>query len=403
MTTVAPSSFDHLSPALAASLHETLAELREREPVAWSDEHGGFWVVTRHEDVLRVAQDWHTFSSAEGVNVPAPTTPVNAIPEVMDPPRQREFKRLVNAWFTPKVVSRYEDATRALVTRLIDTVVEHGRCEFMDAFARPLPGLAFFEHVLHAPDDDVAHLNELATVASTPTHPQRAEAWQGMAAWITDLVAARRASGPVVEGGDVVDAVLAAEIESRPITDHEILGVIQLLILGGLETTAGALGQFMIRFCDDPAIPQLLRERPDLLPVAVEELLRLDPPFIAVARLATCDTEIGGRRIEAGQRVLLYWASANRDAAEFPCPHAFDPERESNRHLSFGAGPHRCAGSNLARMNLRIAVGELVDRLRDVRLDDGADIRFHSVLNRAPEAVPIRFRPGPTSSPGVGG
>jgi cytochrome P450 len=390
----ADRQFDHLSPDLAAALHETLADMREHDPVAWSDEHGGFWVVTRYEDVLRVAQDWRTFSSAQGVNVPAPATPVNAIPEVMDPPLHREFKRLINAWFTPAVVARYEDGTRAIVSRLIDAFVGDGRCEFMDAFARPLPGLAFFEHVLHAPAGDVGRLNDLASAASTPTHPRRGEAWQGLAAWVADLVATRRSHGPV---GDVVDAVVAAEIEGRPITDHEILGVIQLLIFGGLDTTAGALGQFMIRFCEDPAIPALLRDRPELLPLAVEELLRVDPPFIAIARVATCDTEIGGQRIEAGQRVLIYWASANRDEREFACPDAFDLDRASNRHLSFGAGVHRCAGSNLARLNLRIALAELVDRLHDVRLADGAGIRFHSMLNRSPHAVPITFTPAPTS------
>ncbi len=385
--------FDHLSPALAADLHATLARMRDDHPVAWSDQHGGFWVVTRYEDVLRVAQDWQTFSSAQGVNVPAPDRPVNAIPEVMDPPRQREFKRLVNAWFTPAVVARYEDGTRRLVTRLIDGFVEDGRCEFMDAFARPLPGLTFFEHVLHAPAAEVPRLYGLAAAASTPGHPGRAEGWRGMAAWIAALVADRRSRPPV---GDVVDAVLAAEIEGRPITDHEIEGVIQLLIFGGLETTAGALGQFVIRFCQDPAIPDRLRAVPDLLPRAVEELLRLDPPFVAVARTATRDAEIGGRRIAAGQRVLFYWASANRDAGEFACPDAFDPDRASNRHLSFGAGPHRCAGSNLARMNLRIALEELLARLHDLRLAEGAEpIRYHSVLNRSPEAVPVTFTPGP--------
>jgi cytochrome P450 len=394
MTTIAPRQFDHMSPELAASLHETLAELREHEPVAWSDEHGGFWVVTRYEDVLRVVQDWRTFSSAQGVGVPAPKAPVNAIPEVMDPPLHRAFKRLITPWFTPAVVARYEAGTRALVTQLIDAFVGRGQCEFMEAFARPLPGLAFFEHVLHAPGDDVARLNEMAAAASTPSHPQRAEAWQGMASWIADLVAARRASGPAVEGGDVVDTVLAAEIEGRPITDHEIVGVIQLLIFGGLETTAGALGHFMIRLCEDPSIPQQLRAHPEELPAAVEELLRLDPPFVAVARVATCDTEIGGQPVAEGDRILVYWASANRDEAEFPCPHVFDLDRESNRHLSFGAGPHRCAGSNLARMNLRIALEELLDRLDDVRLADGADIRFHMVLNRSPHEVPITFTPG---------
>jgi cytochrome P450 len=380
--------FDHLSPDLAADLHDTLARMRADHPVAWSDEHGGFWVVTRYEDVLRVAQDWETFSSAQGVNVPAPATPVNAIPEVMDPPLHREFKRLINAWFTPAVVGRYEPTTRRLVTRLIDGFAGDGGCEFMEAFARPLPGLAFFEDVLHAPADQVPALYEMANAASTPNHPRRAEGWQGMAAWITEFVARRRGEPPA---GDVVDAVLGAEIEGRPITDHEILGVIQLLILGGLETTAGALGQFMIRFGQDPLLADRLRARPEALPAAVEELLRLDPPFIAIARTATRDAEVGGRRIEAGQRVLLYWASANRDDAEFPDPHVVDLDRARNRHLSFGAGPHRCAGSNLARMNLRIALEELLRRLHDVRLDGDGPIHYHSVLNRSPQTVPITF------------
>ncbi len=394
MTAVAPRRFDHLSPLLAATLHETLADLRAHDPIAWSEEHGGFWVVTRYEDVLRVAQDWRTFSSAQGVNVPAPATPVNAIPEVMDPPLHREFKRLISAWFTPAVVSRYEDGTRALVTRLIDAFVADGRCEFMEAFARPLPGLAFFEHVLHAPPGDVARVNELASAASNPGHPRRAEGWQGLATWIGELVADRRRRPPAGEAGDVVDAVLAAEIEGRPITDHEIHGVIQLLIFGGLDTTAGALGQFMLRFCATPALADRLRRHRELIPAAVEELLRLDPPFICVARTATRDTELGGRRIAAGQRVLVYWASANRDETEFACAHEFDLDRSSNRHLSFGAGPHRCAGSNLARMNLRIALEELLGRLHDIRLAEGAEVTFHSALNRSPHAVPITFTPG---------
>jgi cytochrome P450 len=387
---VSTIEFDHMAPALAANLHGTLERLRADSPVAWSDEHGGFWVVTRYEDVLRVVQDWRTFSSAQGVNVPPPATPPNAIPEVMDPPRHREFKRLINAWFTPAVVANHEAATRTVVQRLIDGFIGDGRCEFMDAFARPLPGVTFFEQVLHAPPADVPRLAELAMWASTPTHPRRAEGWQGMGEWISSFVAARRSTAP---RGDVVDAVLAASIDGEPITDHEVLGVLQLLIFGGLETTAGALGEIMLRFCAEPAIPALLRAQPALLPDAVEELLRLHPPFVAVARTAVADTEVGRVRIAAGERVLVYWASANRDEDEFPCPHAFDLDRESNRHLAFGAGPHRCAGSNLARMNLRIALEELVARLDDLRLDDTAGpVHHHQVLNRSPVAVPITFR-----------
>ena len=389
--------FDHLSPQLAQNLHETLASMRADHPVAHSEEHGGFWVVSRYEDVLRVAQDWRTFSSAHGVSVPDTDMVVKAIPEHLDPPLHREYKRLINAWFTPAVVAAYEPATRALVHRLIDDFVEAGECDFMTGFARPFPGLAFFELVLNAPPDDVHEINDMATAASVPTNPNRGEAWRGMYAWISQLVETRREHGP---RGDVVDAVIAAEIEGRPITDEDVIGVIQLLILGGLDTTAGALGQIVLRFCREPEIPALLRRRPELITDAVEELLRLEPPFIAIARTAMADTEIGGHQVRKGEKVLMYWASANRDGSEFGCPAAFDLDRPTNRHLAFGAGPHRCAGSNLARLNLRIALEEVVRRLDGIRLQDGAEpIAFHSVLNRAPLAVPITFTPGPRVGP----
>jgi cytochrome P450 len=383
--------FDHLSPHLARDLHGTLAEMRAHHPVAHSERHGGFWVATRYEDVLRIAQDWRTFSSAHGVSVPESKMVVKAIPEHVDPPLHREYKRLINAWFTPAVVARYEAPTRALVTDLIDGFIEAGRCELMADFARPLPGLAFFDQVLNAPPDEVMAINELATAATSPTNPDARASWAAMFRWITELVERRRREAP---RDDVVDAVLAAEIEGRPITGEEVVGIIQLLVLGGLETTAGALGQFAIRFAREPEIPELLRRRPELIPAAVEELLRLEPPFIAIARTATTDTELDGHTVRAGEKVLIYWASANRDETEFACPASFDPERGTNRHLSFGAGPHRCAGSNLARMNLRVAVHELVNRLHDLRLAPGAEpIAFHSVLNRAPLAVPITFTP----------
>ena len=154
----------------------------------------------------------------------------------------------------------------------------------------------------------------------------------------------------------------------------------------------------MIRFCGEPEIPALLRRQPERIPDAVEELLRLETSFIAIARTATRDTEIGGRRIARVRRCSIYWASANRDEGEFPCPAHFDPDRASNRHLTFGAGPHRCAGSNLARMNLRIALVEVVTRLDGLLLATDEPIPFHSVLNRAPLTVPITFTPGPRST-----
>jgi len=343
--------------------------------------------------VLRVAQDWETFSSELGITVPyqPPASSMKILPVAVDPPLQRTFKRLVNAHFTPAKVGPWEEPTRVLVNQLIDAFIERGECDFMTEFARPLPGLAFFNFALHAPTDELEQVNHWATLASLTHLEESRDGLMKLAGWIAKFIERRRADGP---RGDVVDAVLDAEIDGRAITLQEAIGTIHLLILGGLETTAGVLGATMMRFCEHPEIPALLRARPDLIPQAVEELLRLDGSFICIGRTARHDTEINGHPVQAGERVLMYWASANRDEAEFAAPDAFDLDRERNRHIAFGAGPHRCVGSNLARMNLRVAIGEVVRRLHDIKLQPGADIDFHSTFNRAPLSVPITFTPG---------
>jgi cytochrome P450 len=379
--------FDFTAPALSAHLHDALGYMREHCPITRTDQHGGQWLVTRYDDVLRIAQDWRTFSNEAKGDGNHAAPPILMLPESVDPPLHTVYKRLINAYFTAAAVARYEDATRMQAKRLIDGFIENGECDFMAQFARPFPGLVFFEEVLHAPADRVAELNEMATAVSTPGSPNAAEGWQGMVGWIADLVEQRRSDGP---RGDVVDGVMAAEIEGRPITREETLGIIQLLILGGLETTAGSLGQFMIRFAREPEIPATLRSRLELIPQAVEELLRLDAPFVSIMRRVTTDTEVDGHAIKAGEQVVIWFASANRDEAEFPDAEEFILERKSNRHLAFGAGPHRCAGSHLARMNLRIALEELLPRMHDIALRPGP-IEFHNAFNRAPLTCPITF------------
>jgi cytochrome P450 len=383
--------FDHMSPELAASFPDTLARMRSLCPVTHSEEYGGFWVVTDYEDVFHVAQDWRTFSSESGLTVPVAPISVKSIPVEVDPPLHRVYKRLINPYFTPAAVAEWEDHTRQLVTRLIDAFIEKGQCEFMDDFARPLPALSFFESAINAPVEEIERVAYMASKSSIPNHPEASECWIGLSKWVSDYILRRQEEPP---RGDVVDAVVKADIEGRPITHEEAIGIIQLLVLGGLETTAGALGLMMVRFCNQPEIPALLRDQPERIPDAVEELLRLDGPFIAIARTATSDTEIAGRPIKKGEKVVIYWASANRDGSEFPEPDVFDLDRRVNRHVAFGAGPHRCAGSNLARMNLRVALEELLDRLQDIRLADGAEIHYHTTFTRSPLEVPVTFAPG---------
>lgn len=393
-------AFDHLSPELGSNLHTTMDYMRAHHPVARSEQYGGFWILSKYEDVLKVAQDWETFSSAHGVTVPSGPTSMPAIPEMIDPPLHREYKRLINFYFRPPEVLQQEEATRELVTTLIDGFIESGSCDFMTDFARPLPGMVFFTEFLHAPAEELEEINRLSTIASIPISKEAFEARGEMIKWIGEFVEKRRTQPPL---GDVVDAVMNAEIEGRPITQIEVVGILQLLLFGGLDTTAGALGMMMVRFCLQPEIPKLLREHPERISEAVEELLRLDGSFVCIARTAMKDVEIGGHAIKEGDKVLLSWASANRDEDEFSCPADFDDERKSNRHIAFGAGPHRCAGSNLARMNLRVAIEELVRRLDDIRLQPGAaKISFHSGFSRTPASVPLAFTPGPREGASAG-
>ena len=383
--------FDHLSDELAQAMPETMARMRELCPVARSDEHGGFWVVSSYEEALSVAQDWATYSSAHGLSITANPGLIRNLPVEADPPEQYIYKRLVNPYFTPSAVARWEQPTRALVNELIDAFIGQGQAEFMDAFARPLPSRSFFQFAIGAPAEDLDKVAYLASKSSTPKDPQARECWIGLHQWVRDFITQRREQPP---RGDVVDAVIAADINGRPITDDEIVGTVQLLILGGLETTAGALGHAMVRLCRDPQLQAMLRAEPERAAHAVEESLRIDPSFVSVGRTAVRDAQLGGRHVRAGDKVLIHWASANRDDGEFTDPDAFDGARERNRHLGFGAGPHRCVGSNLARMNMRVSLEELLRRLDDIRLAPGAgEIHYHAGLTRSPLAVPITFTP----------
>ena len=381
--------FDHLSDELAQAMPETMARMRQLCPVAHSEEHGGYWVVSSYEEALAVAQDWATYSSAHGLSIAGNRGAIRNLPVEADPPEQYIFKRLVNPFFTPSAVARWEEPTRALVNDLIDAFAQDASAEFMDAFARPLPSRSFFQFAINAPAGDLDKVAYLASKSSTPKDPKAAECWMGLHQWVLDFIVTRREQPPK---GDVVDAVIRADVDGRPITDDEIVGTVQLLILGGLETTAGALGHAMVRLCREPRLQETLRACPELIGHAVEEFLRVDPSFVSVGRTAVRDAELAGRAIKSGDKVLIHWASANRDDGEFPGSGAFDLTRERNRHLAFGAGPHRCVGSNLARMNMRVALEELLRRLADIRLADASRIRYHAGLTRSPLAVPITFR-----------
>ena len=385
--------FNHFSPHLNENLVPTLEKMRSQCPFAHSEELGGFWIATRYKDIQRVAQDWETFSSERGIVIPSMSVDIPVIPEQLDPPLHGIFKNIINQHLTPEAVAVNEAATRELIDSFIDAFIEQGQCEFMADFAVPMPGMILFDRYLNAPRDELSELSRLASLASLPYTEEGPPARDKILQWVRDFVEYRRNQPPCK---DLVDSVINADIDGRPITDTEILGVIQLLIFGGLDTTSGALGHMMVRFCRQPEIPALLREKPELIPAATEELLRLDSPFVFIGRTATRDTEIAGHTVKAGEQVLMSWQSGNRDEEVFTNPREFDIERDNRkRHMAFGTGPHRCSGSNLALLNLRLSLEQLLSRLEDIRFaDDAEPIPYHSGFNRSPRRVPIRFTPG---------
>ena len=212
--------------------------------------------------------------------------------------------------------------------------------------------------------------------------------------WCQDLIDQRRAEPP---RADMIDALLNCRVEDgRLLTDPEVVGAIQISTLGGFSTTSDATANIVIRLIEDPTLEPLLREQPELIPAAVEEILRLDPPINGRPRRCTRDTEVGGKVIGKDERVVVNYTAANRDPAEWDRPEEFDLNRKRNKVMTFGAGPHRCIGSNMARMSLRIMVEELLARVTDIQFaDEGHEKRvsFTTSTWRGVDELAVVFTP----------
>jgi cytochrome P450 len=382
---------DPFDPEFVENFWEVCAELRERCPVAYSDAHGGFWTVSRFQDVMDGFGDNDALSTVPTVVIPPNPAAVPMIPLQAEPGAHREFRRLLNPYYRPSDVAPLEPAIRATVTRIIDGFVERGSCEVIGELGRPLAGDVVFRLVLGLPDSEVDEAYHW-TMAIMHGHDS-AEAsviYERFGALVSGLLERRQAEP---RRHDVVDALLHGAILGRPLTTEEKHFTLMHQIAAGLDTTAHALGNIFIRFARDPSLPELLASDPALVPTAVEELLRIDPPAGGLVRTAARDVEIDGTKVRAGDRVLLLVAGANRDPRAFDEPESLRPDRAPNRHLAWGYGAHTCLGMHLARLELRVALEELVTRVKDVELAD-EHVVFDNGVSRGPASLHIRFTPG---------
>lgn len=387
--------FDQFDPEFEANFFEVANELREQCPVAHSDANGGFWTFTRYADVKDGFSDDSRYSAVPTVTIPVNPAAVPILPLQAEQDVHRDYRRILDPYFRPREVAKYEDGIRDITTGLIDEFIERGECEFIAEFAHKLPGAVVFRLFLGLPETEIAEAFRLTlAIMHALGTPQAATVHHDFMRLIERMLERRRAEPP---RGDIIDALFSGTVGDRPLFEDELLRIVLMLIAAGLDTTAHALGTMMITLTRQPELRTQLEANPALLPRAIEEMLRFEPPAGGLVRTAVKDAVVGGQQVKAGERVLLLVAAANRDPAEYDQPDEVNFERDNVRHLSFGYAAHYCLGVHLARLELRVALTELLRRMKDVTLLDD-HIPYDSGTSRGPVALNLRFTPGARSA-----
>jgi len=398
MSTVAGrQDFDPHDPEYALNPWEHFKRLRAECPVSHSDRYdGGFWILSKYEDVKAVSLDPERFSSDGDLMVPSTHMGWKLLPIQCDPPLTAEYRRVINHVFHVRAVRELEPLVRRWTVEAIDGFSERGTCDLVPELAYPVPAKVT-THLMGWPVDEwetVLHaIKDFTTRA--PDEPERAEALGGvesLRARVIENVELRRHE----RGDDLASHLLAAEVEGRPLTRDEIVGVMMMVIFGGVDTTVASIGN-MLHYLDlDRELRSKLIADPALIPAAVEELLRYEPPIQGFARIPTRPCVLGGEKIPAGEKVLMLFGSANHDEDVFESPGEVRIDRPSNPHLTFGVGVHRCQGATLARMELRVVLEEVLRRIPDYRIRHDEVVHTHTagtIFERL--SLPATFAPRP--------
>ena len=384
--------------------HDVWTRLRAEAPLARLEPPGfePFWAVTKHADVQHIAKDPLRFSSAGGITLRragAPLPPPTEILVLQDPPRHGPMRRIANPDFTPRgVKARRPDIERIAVEVLGEALHEGapGELDFVGRIAGPFP-LAVIASVLGAPRSDVANLfrwtNEIIG-KDDPEYRRPGEtpgqtikrARGELHAYLGGLIAERRDNPQ----DDLVSLLLAADLEGAPLTEAQVLSYAELLVEAGNETTRNAISGGVLALAERPGEWDKLRANPEVLPDAVEEILRWASPISHFTRIATEDAEVRGVTIPAGEQVALYFASANRDEDVFEDPFAFRVDRRPNPHLAFGFGEHFCMGAHLARVEIEVMFRHLVERVDSFEVAGPVE-RLSSIVNGSIKRLPIRL------------
>src|SRR6478752_380299 len=355
------SPFD---PQIIVDPYPVYRELRDDAPVYWSAEASS-WVLSRYDDVSAALADPATYSSASGIYPTPPGVEMTEmfLPMVVmsDPPRHTQLRQLVSRGFTPRRIAALETTVHTVVRELLAQIPAVGTWDFVAGFSGPLPAIVIAD-MLGVPRDDQDRFRAWSTTL-VQSNPIRGEIGTGVdaAAALYDYFASFLADRRAHPRDDLMTALVQAEVEGERLSEEELLGFCFLLLVAGHETTTNLLSNAVALLADHPEIREQLKADPDLVPLAVEELLRYDSPVQGIGRTLTREVELYGQQMKPGDSVLLLFGSANRDDRAFPDAEVFDIYRRPEPHVALGRGIHFCLGAALARLETRIALDALLD------------------------------------------
>ena len=392
------TDYDVTDPAYQTDPYAIWDELRPTCPVAHTERLGGSHLPLTWDDIAAVAYDTDNFSSRDVGVLPAPpetTTTLVAPPITSDPPFHTEARRILLPFFSPRAVDQLETQTRSIASELLDRIearLDAGEtvADAAGDYAQHIP-VRVITHMLGIPRDDEPMFLQWAIDIFQRAAEDAAigrRATKEILAYFEEQVADRRTE----PRDDLISALLRAELDGAPLTPKHVLGTCFLLLMAGIDTTWSSIGSSLWHLASHPEDRDRLVADPSLIPQAVEEFLRAYAP-VTMARIATNDTEVAGCPVAAGERVLLPFPAGNRDPEKFDRPAEVDIDRTRNRHFAFGIGIHRCIGSNLARMELQVAVASWLERFGSFALVPDIEVRWAGTQVRGPRAIPVHPRP----------
>ena len=378
--------WDHLDPAWVGNPYPIWQELRERCPVAHTERYRGVYLPTRYADIREVAYDPERFSSRRVV-VRDGEYQVNSPPITSDPPEHRPMRMVLIPPFTPQAVARLEPQTRLVCNALIDHILSQQSCDAAVDYAQHIP-VRIIAHMLGIPaghGDQFRVWINMALQEGVTNQAALKQAEQEISDYFAAQIAERRQR----PGDDLVSfLVKARHSNGEAFSDRQVLGALRLLLIAGIDTTWSAIGASLWHLATHPQDRQRLVREPQLIDTAIEEFLRAYAP-VTMAREVVGDTELGGCPMRKGEMVMLSFPAANRDPGKFVDPDTVRIDRPENPHVAFGLGIHRCIGSNLARMEMRIALAEWLKRIPDFALDHTRPTTWSEGAVRGPRLLPI--------------